>query len=91
MNIAVVGAGYAGLVTAACLADIGHDVGCVEIDPARVATLRTGRAPFFEPGLDVVIQRTVAAGRLRFVAADSAVEEYTRRSRLHRGRHAPAR
>jgi UDPglucose 6-dehydrogenase len=66
MKLAVVGAGYVGLVTASCLADLGHDVACVDADSARVALLRQGGVPIYEPGLDALIARNMAGGRLFF-------------------------
>lgn len=66
MNVAVIGAGYVGLVTAAGLAHGGHRVTCIDINHARVASLRRGEVPFFEPGLDRVVAAELAAGRLRF-------------------------
>lgn len=66
MKLAVVGAGYVGLVTASCLADLGHEVVCVDADSARVAMLRGGGVPIFEPGLDALIARNTTAGRLFF-------------------------
>jgi UDPglucose 6-dehydrogenase len=74
-NIAVVGAGHVGLVTAACFAEIGHDVICMDIDEARVEALRRGDTPFYEPRLTDLVIANVAAGRLRFTTEyDSAVE-----------------
>jgi UDPglucose 6-dehydrogenase len=66
MRISVLGTGYLGATHAACLAADGHDVVGVDTDPARVATLRTGRAPFHEDGLDDLLGEGVRAGRLRF-------------------------
>jgi UDPglucose 6-dehydrogenase len=66
MNVTVMGAGYVGLVTAACLADVGNDVFCLDLDQARVDLLDAGKLPIYEPGLDTVIARNRAAGRLRF-------------------------
>ncbi len=66
MRICVVGSGYVGLVTAACLADSGNHVVAVDSDHAKVEALRAGRCPFFEPGLEELVQKNVAAGRLRF-------------------------
>jgi len=68
-HIAVVGAGYVGLTTAACLADLGNEVCVVEIDQEKVRALRRGRLHFFEPGLREMIERNLRAGRLRFTAA----------------------
>ncbi|MET3808446.1 UDPglucose 6-dehydrogenase [Nakamurella sp. UYEF19] len=66
MKVSVIGTGYLGAVHAACMAEIGHDVIGVDIDPARIALLASGRAPFFEPGLPELLERTLASGRLRF-------------------------
>jgi UDPglucose 6-dehydrogenase len=65
-NIAVAGAGYVGLVTGACFADLGNAVTCIDVDEARIAQLRSGSVPIYEPGLEELISRNVAAGRLRF-------------------------
>jgi UDPglucose 6-dehydrogenase len=66
MRITVVGSGYVGLVSGACLADMGNDVLCLDVDAAKVEKLRQGHVPIFEPGLDALIQRNSAAGRIRF-------------------------
>ena len=66
MKICMVGAGYVGLVSGACFADFGHEVTCVDLDPARIARLRDGIMPIFEPGLDDLVRKNVAAGRLAF-------------------------
>ena len=66
MNVAILGTGYVGLVTGTCLADFGHNVTCVDASEARIATLLAGEIPFYEPGLQELIQRNTAAGRLRF-------------------------
>lgn len=66
MNITIFGAGYVGLVTGACLADAGHQVMCIDLDAAKVAELRQGRIPIWEPGLDAIVHRTQADGRLQF-------------------------
>src|ERR687889_1519023 len=65
-NVGVVGAGYVGIVTGACLAQIGHRVTCVERDAGRVADLEEGRMPIFEPGLEELVVRNVRQGQLRF-------------------------
>lgn len=65
-NIAVVGAGYVGLVTSACFADLGNRVKCLDIDADRIEMLQRGAMPIFEPGLEELVARNVAAGRLRF-------------------------
>ena len=66
MKVTVIGSGYVGLVTAACLADMGNDVFCLDIDAAKVAMLKSGRMPIHEPGLAEVVRSNAAAGRLRF-------------------------
>ncbi len=66
MKITVVGTGYVGLVSGACLADVGNDVLCLDVDAKKIATLEAGGMPIHEPGLDQVVQRNVAAGRLHF-------------------------
>lgn len=65
-RIAVVGVGYVGLVTGACLADLGNSVTCVDIDGERIAMLRRGQLPIYEPGLEELVARGLAAGRLGF-------------------------
>jgi UDPglucose 6-dehydrogenase len=66
MKTCVIGTGYVGLVTGAVLAEVGHDVTCVDKDAEKIATLQAGRPPFHEPGLVTVIRRESEAGRLRF-------------------------
>lgn len=66
MRIAVIGTGYVGLVSGTCLADLGHRVTCVDSDAAKIERLRGGDSPIFEPGLDALIARGVAAERLHF-------------------------
>ena len=66
MNITIIGTGYVGLVTGTCLADIGNSVCCLDIDPAKIATLNSGGVPIHEPGLRELIQSNVEAGRLSF-------------------------
>lgn len=65
-RIAVVGTGYVGLVTGACLAEFGHSVTCMDVDEAKIEGLRNGRLPIYENGLDVLVKNNCAAGRLRF-------------------------
>jgi UDPglucose 6-dehydrogenase len=69
MNVTVIGAGYVGLVTAACLAELGHQVTGVDHDHGRIALLQAGGVPIYEPGLDDLVRRNAQAGRLRFTAA----------------------
>ncbi len=66
MNIGIIGCGYVGLVTGACLADFGHTIACVDRDATRVAELNDGKIPIFEPGLDDLILSNVREQRLRF-------------------------
>jgi UDPglucose 6-dehydrogenase len=66
MNIAVVGTGYVGLVVGACLAENGNTVVCVDKDEAKLAALRSGRIPIYEPGLEEIVSRNVAEERLSF-------------------------
>lgn len=66
MNIAVVGTGYVGLVTGTCFAETGNTVECVDIDETKVAKMRAGEIPIFEPGLDVLFERNTRQGRLKF-------------------------
>lgn len=77
MKISVVGTGYVGLVTGACFAELGHDVICVDNDAQKVARMQAGDVPIYEPGLDDVVARATASGRLRFtteLAASAAAK-----------------
>jgi len=66
MNVCMVGTGYVGLVTGACLADFGMNVVCVDKDEAKIAALQKGRTPIYEPGLEQLVSKNERAGRLRF-------------------------
>src|SRR5438445_1048608 len=66
MRIAMIGTGYVGLVSGACFADFGHQVTCVDKDGEKIASLRRGEIPIFEPGLDVLVAANVKAKRLDF-------------------------
>ena len=66
MKIAMIGAGYVGLVSGVCFADFGHDVVCVEKSPDKLGRLLAGEVPIYEPGLDILLQQNVEAGRLSF-------------------------
>ena len=66
MRVAIFGTGYVGLVTGTCLAEVGHDVVCVDIDPAKVDGLNQGVVPIYEPGLSPMVKANHEAGRLRF-------------------------
>lgn len=66
MKITVIGTGYVGLVSGTCLAEVGNDVLCLDVDPSKIKTLQEGGIPIFEPGLQEMVRRNVAAGRLHF-------------------------
>ncbi|CDN95814.1 UDP-glucose dehydrogenase family protein [Agrobacterium tumefaciens] len=73
MRIVMVGSGYVGLVSGACLADFGHSVICVDKDEEKIGALKSGAIPIFEPGLDVLVDTCVKAGRLFFTTDLAAV------------------
>jgi UDPglucose 6-dehydrogenase len=77
MRIAIVGAGYVGLVTAACLAHLGHDVVVLDVDEARIDGLRAGHVPVHEPGLDDLVAEGLANGRLSFAGTPAAMRGAT--------------
>ncbi|MAR71607.1 UDP-glucose/GDP-mannose dehydrogenase family protein [Halomonas sp.] len=66
MKITIFGTGYVGLVTGTCLADVGHDVICMDVDENKIARLEAGEIPIFEPGLEPMVKANVSAGRLKF-------------------------
>ena len=74
MKITVVGTGYVGLVTGTCFANAGNQVTCLDINPRKLQTLRSGKSPFFEPGLSELMTPSIDAGRLVFT--DDKSEAY---------------
>jgi len=78
MKITVVGTGYVGLVSGTCLAEVGNDVLCLDVDPAKIRILEEGGIPIYEPGLQEMVRRNVAAGRLHFTTdIEKAVQHGT--------------
>lgn len=74
MKVSIFGTGYVGLVTGACLADVGHDVICVDVDEAKVAKLNNGEIPIYEPGLEQIVKTNFENGNLRFTTkAEEAI------------------
>src|SRR5262249_20384809 len=69
MRVAMIGTGYVGLVSGACIADFGHEVMCVDKDVAKIAALNSGEIPIYEPGLKEVVETNVRQGRLSFTTA----------------------
>ena len=75
MRMAMIGAGYVGLVSSACFADFGHRVICVDNDARRIAALKRGEIPIFEPGLADLIEANAHRGQLKFAESASDMEE----------------
>ena len=69
MKVTIYGSGYVGLVTGTCLAEVGNDVLCVDIDEAKTTMLKRGEVPIFEPGLDALVKKNTDAGRLNFTTS----------------------
>ncbi len=76
MKITMIGTGYVGLVTGTCFAEVGNDVMCVDVDARKIAILNEGGVPIHEPGLEVMVRRNVAAGRLHFTTDIAASVAY---------------
>ena len=66
MNITIIGAGYVGLVTGACLADVGNKVLCFDSDKSKITQLKNGSIPIYEPGLSILVEKNLSSGRLKF-------------------------
>ncbi len=75
MRVTMIGAGYVGLVSSACFADFGHQVTCIDKDAERIAALRRGEIPIFEPGLVDLVETNMRQGRLQFAADTSSIRE----------------
>jgi UDPglucose 6-dehydrogenase len=84
MRVVMVGAGYVGLVSGACIADFGHDVICVDKDASKIAALQTGNVPIYEPGLHDLVLNNLKAGRLSFTGMPIYHTSMMRLARLPR-------
>ena len=89
MKLTIIGTGYVGLVTGTCFAEVGHHVICVDNDAAKVKVLQAGGIPIYEPGLEELVKKNVAAGRLKFTSSTAEGVEQVRRD-LHRRADAAA-
>jgi len=77
MRVFIVGVGYVGLVTAACLAELGHEICGVDIDAEKIKKLKKGKCPIYEPGLEEIIKKNIKAGKLKFqVGIDKNINKY---------------
>jgi UDPglucose 6-dehydrogenase len=76
LKITVIGTGYVGLVSGTCLADVGNDVLCLDVDQRKIDSLRSGIIPIFEPGLEDMVRRNVQAGRLKFTTDVAAATSF---------------
>src|ERR1700750_3212625 len=73
LRISVIGTGYLGLTHAVCLADLGHEVLAIDVDADKIAMAGSGEAPFFEPGLEPLLRKSLDSGRLRFTMSFAEV------------------
>ena len=73
MNVSVIGTGYVGLVVGACLAETGHDVICADVDAGKIARLKRGEIPIYEPGLQPLVTKNIDEGRLGFTTVITSV------------------
>ena len=75
MNISVIGTGYVGLVTGTCFAEMGNKVTCIDIDQSKVESMKAGKCPIYEPGLEPMMQRNFADGRLKFDTSYDSIKD----------------
>ena len=68
MRVTIFGTGYVGIVTGACFAEVGNDVLCMDIDSSRIEEISKGHLPLFEPGLEALIRKNTASGKLHFTS-----------------------
>jgi len=78
MNITMIGTGYVGLVTGTCFAESGNDVVCLDVDESKIRRLRNGELPIYEPGLEELVQRNAASGRLTFTSDYAEAVSYAK-------------
>jgi UDPglucose 6-dehydrogenase len=78
MKVSIIGTGYVGLVTGACLADVGNQVLCLDVDERKIARLKAGEIPIYEPGLEDIVRASVAGGRLAFTTDPAEAARYAR-------------
>ncbi|HXF80022.1 MAG TPA: UDP-glucose 6-dehydrogenase, partial [Usitatibacter sp.] len=78
MKVSIIGTGYVGLVTGACLAEVGNHVLCLDVDERKIAMLKAGEIPIFEPGLKEIVRANAASGRLSFTTDAREAALYAR-------------